>query len=1096
MDESGATTAIKNAVSGFAETLPVLMKALDDIGKIHPVIQGSILAHEASGGLKNIKDEAITGPKGVTIEARLQGLMKQTASDIRSCGNVCDAYSKMSLLAKVLKGPLWEGTFASFVSKFSQRRDDIEFALSIHIAGKVDGLHDKVDDLAQIVERKTDMIMEFLKNYTPPEHMDVCKQIDRRGGREAVLKNDDALQELVSTRLETNSSRSSNQATALARNAKHELESQLIDPAFQIQKNTQFFNRKFEMQQRQILEGVGEIVHRESDRVIETVTSGPHDRILDKDLHQIWKDMGWRGSVKARHFVLALRDYEQERREEKMRKEATFQVAPTFDPDAWAFDWITVKRLQAITEALDDDASGFITVTEANNFTSSRPADWSLPQWLAYWAIGWQISATIYRDKIHEIFEKMFAMRQHLHEANVLMVDSYLSAVWTDICGITTSLEPFYATPQLLERFQSYIDAEEERLKKNLEAIKYHIDDSTTLALVTGPGRIEKYLFPLIYLLLKHDYAVFCIGRKEIVNDRHSIDAFDSQWTINQAVRNRIDDLKASLKHQRLDLAHHFEHAYSDLYHLIYLSMEDSDSPVPLKAIQAFPYKAVTYDDTEEDKDVPTAETVLFYAYDQSQLNAGANAMEDTATDEDRKATGNLKNILGRWTGYNYTNTEYPFSVMFTVFIHTLNAESTQYEALVHVPDSKVEFKLAGDIVPEADGKVTYQFRLIIPIHGMLVEYDGTLNEDGSMLSGKWGSNAVRDASFFLSRMPAEVLICRPSPMELQTDRIRALWRFALTAVQEQVARRRFTWKFLATRRDVRHRYMDLALRTQLGRPLNEAEDEEGRKCMRALTPLDALICHHVMELRKRTICIHKGIFCDSCDAHDQEITGGRIVCLTCDRDGGESIDLCEDCIVTEVDRTKRPDLAAPHLPTHDLYKLRSLVHQREFRSIVLMARNALERARTAFKDAQDVAHDRTEEDGTGEAEDRLTKIVEEDLTCIKCKERVTQPCWYCIVCEDAVFVCMKCDAGGGVSEGKHAKTHGLVRCQEEIVEEAEVPAEEKLESMVTSKFAKVDGQFEEVDTRLRQVDERLSRMEQLLQAIVLKMGAGQDGST
>ncbi|EED85032.1 predicted protein [Postia placenta Mad-698-R] len=992
----------------------------------------------------------------------------------------------MSLLAKVLKGPLWENTFANFVSMFSQRRDDIEFALSIHIAGKVDGLHEKVDDLAQIVERKTDMILEFLKNYIPPEHTDVCKQIDRRGGREAVLKNDDALQELVSARLEPNSSRPSNQATALARNAKHELESQLIDPAFQIQNNTQSFDRKFEMQQRQILEG------------------------LASDMERNEHTKGWRGSVKARHFVLALRDYEQERREEKMRKEATFQVAPTFDPDAWAFDWITVKRLQAITEALDDDASGFITVTEANNFTSSRPADWSLPQWLAYWAIGWQISATIYRDKIHEIFEKMFTMRPHLHEANVLMVDSYLSAIWTDICGLTTSLEPFYATPQLLERFQSYIDAEEERVKKNLEAIKYHIDDSTSLALVTGPGRIEKYLFPLIYLLLKHVYDVFRIGRKEIVNDRHNVDAYDNQWTINRAVHDRIDEMKgdrgklircdqslmdssASLTHQRLDLAHHFEHAYSKLYHLTYLRLEDPISTVTRKAIQAFPYKAVTYDDTEEDKDVPTAETVLSYAYDQSQLYAGVQAMEDTATDEDRKATGKLKNIysnvsrLGRWTFYNYTDTKYPFSVMWTVFIHTSNAESTQYEALVYIPDSKVEFKLAGDIVSEADGKVTYQFRLIVPFHGISVKYDGTLNEDGNMLSGEYSLGVLR--AFSLSRMPAEVLICRPSPMELQSDKIRALWRFALTAVQEQVARRRYTWKFLAKRRDLRHRYMDLAIRTQLGRPLNEAETKEWRKCMGALTPLEALICHHVMELRKRTICIHKGVYCDSCDAHDQEITGGRIVCLTCDKDGGESIDLCEDCIGTEVDCAKRPDLAVPHLSTHDLYKLRSLVHQREFRSIVIMARNALERARTAFKDAQDVAHERTEEGGTGEAEDRLTKIVQEDLTCIKCKERVTQPCWYCIVCEDAVFVCMKCDAGGGVSEGKHAKAHGLVRCQEEIIEKTEVSAEEKLALMVTNKLAQVDGRFEEVDTRL-------SRIEQLLQAIALKMGAGQDGSS
>lgn len=188
-------------------------------------------------------------------------------------------------------------------------------------------------------------------------------------------------------------------------------------------------------------------------------------------------------------------------------------------------------------------------------------------------------------------------------------------------------------------------------------------------------------MFPLIYLLLKHDYAVFCIGRKEIVNERHNIDASDSQWTINQAVCDRIDDMKgkggkliqcdkslmsssASLKHQRLNLAHHFEHAYSKVvrrrpptaldikpltaqqYHLMYLAIEDPESPLPLKTIQTFPYKAVTYDDTKEDKDAPTAETVLFYAYDQSQLSAGAEAMEDIATDEDRKATGHLKNMF------------------------------------------------------------------------------------------------------------------------------------------------------------------------------------------------------------------------------------------------------------------------------------------------------------------------------------------------------------------------------------------------------------------------------------------------------------------
>jgi len=46
------------------------------------------------------------------------------------------------------------------------------------------------------------------------------------------------------------------------------------------------------------------------------------------------------------------------------------------NPDAWAIKYVDVMWVQPILEAFDDDASGFITVTEVNRFTSSRPADW------------------------------------------------------------------------------------------------------------------------------------------------------------------------------------------------------------------------------------------------------------------------------------------------------------------------------------------------------------------------------------------------------------------------------------------------------------------------------------------------------------------------------------------------------------------------------------------------------------------------------------------------------------------------------------------------------------------------------------------------
>jgi hypothetical protein len=44
--------------------------------------------------------------------------------------------------------------------------------------------------------------------------------------------------------------------------------------------------------------------------------------------------------------------------------------------DHWAIEYISLSRSQGVTEAFDDDASGFISVKEANIFTSSRPVDW------------------------------------------------------------------------------------------------------------------------------------------------------------------------------------------------------------------------------------------------------------------------------------------------------------------------------------------------------------------------------------------------------------------------------------------------------------------------------------------------------------------------------------------------------------------------------------------------------------------------------------------------------------------------------------------------------------------------------------------------
>ena len=45
-------------------------------------------------------------------------------------------------------------------------------------------------------------------------------------------------------------------------------------------------------------------------------------------------------------------------------------------PDSWTLGYINIGRARSILEAFDDDASGYVTVSEVNNLTRLRPRDW------------------------------------------------------------------------------------------------------------------------------------------------------------------------------------------------------------------------------------------------------------------------------------------------------------------------------------------------------------------------------------------------------------------------------------------------------------------------------------------------------------------------------------------------------------------------------------------------------------------------------------------------------------------------------------------------------------------------------------------------
>ena len=103
------------------------------------------------------------------------------------------------------------------------------------------------------------------------------------------------------------------------------------------------------------------------------------------------------------------------------------------------------------------------------------------------------------------------------------------------------------------------------------------------------------------------------------------------------------------------------------------------------------------------------------------------------------------------------------------------------------------------------------------------------------------------------------------------------------------------------------------------------------------------------------------------------------------------TIDLCdkESCLGSEIGLDARDDLTSPHLPSHEVFKMRRAIHPfREFGEVYRAAQLALKTARQVLSEAAV-----TSQHAQGDTEHPSPQ-------CVKCGERVSIPCWYCIECE------------------------------------------------------------------------------------------------
>ena len=127
-----------------------------------------------------------------------------------------------------------------------------------------------------------DVMLQLFQEFVTPEQKKLAVMVEARGGI-AVLENEKAIKELADAELASTAPSGSDNRHGGSRpfdfvELQHEIKD---DPNEAIEKNAEFFNRKFEIQRRQIAEDIARAVNREGDRIISAVTAGPHDRIVD-----------------------------------------------------------------------------------------------------------------------------------------------------------------------------------------------------------------------------------------------------------------------------------------------------------------------------------------------------------------------------------------------------------------------------------------------------------------------------------------------------------------------------------------------------------------------------------------------------------------------------------------------------------------------------------------------------------------------------------------------------------------------------------------------------------------------------------------------
>jgi hypothetical protein len=165
-------------------------------------------------------------------------------------------------------------------------RQQIDEIISVQSWGR----QARMDETLQQVQHNSELILQRLGAPASTAEKALKDLIDRKGGADYVVENPDALNKIAQSSEMRKAD--SSPVTAATRNMlKEDLDTLLMQ-------NRESFERKLDNTQKELEEAI----NRSMVTILHRFDKGPHEQLADPDIRELWKDAGWKLTVKTRYF--------------------------------------------------------------------------------------------------------------------------------------------------------------------------------------------------------------------------------------------------------------------------------------------------------------------------------------------------------------------------------------------------------------------------------------------------------------------------------------------------------------------------------------------------------------------------------------------------------------------------------------------------------------------------------------------------------------------------------------------------------------------------------------------------------------------------